>query len=74
MDDRPIVFEMKEEDIARMSFGDLILFVSSAVSFLSFEAHLSQELDVEAKAKSIERMQKVDHFLSVAKDRLNQHS
>lgn len=74
MEDRPIVFEVKEEDITQMGFGDLILFVSSAVAFLSFEAHISSELDEDGKERSIERMQKVDYLLSLAKDRLNQHS
>ena len=74
MEERPIVFEVKEEEIEGMGFGDLVLFVASAVSFLSFEAHISADLDEEGKTKSIERMQKVDYLLSIAKERLNQHS
>lgn len=74
MEERPIVFEMEEEDLKQMQFGDLIFFVSSAVSFLSFEAHISADLDEEKRMKSIERMQKVDQLLSLAKDRLNQWS
>ena len=74
MEERPIVFEVKEEEIERMGFGDLVLFVSSAISFLSFEAHISADLDEEEKEKSIKRMQTVDYLLSIAKERLNQHS
>jgi len=72
MEERPIVFEMEEENLQQMGFGDLILFVSSAISFLSFEAHLSANLGEEDKTKSIEKMQKVDRLLFFAKDRLNQ--
>ena len=74
MEERPIVFETTEEEIEQMGFGDLVFFVSSSVSFLSFEAHVSSDLGEEEKAKSIEKMQKVDNLLSLAKDRLNQHS
>lgn len=74
MDDRPIVFNTKKEDLDQMSFGDLILFVASATTFLSLETHLSKDLDEEAKEDSIKRMICVDILLSYAKDLLNQRS
>lgn len=74
MEERPIVFEMEEEEVGGMQFGDLIQFVASATVFLSIEPHLSKDLNEEEKAKSIEKMQKVDQLLSLAKNRLNQWS
>lgn len=74
MEERTIVFETKEDEIQQMSFGDLILFVSSAQAFLSLENHLSKDLDEEDKSQSIQKMMKVDRLLSLAKNRLDSWS
>jgi len=71
MEERPIVFETTEEEIEFMGLGDLILFIASAVSFLSLESHLAQDLNEEQREISIERMKKADHLLTLAKKRLD---